>query len=112
VTERFPRSRGLIASAIDALEKSQWRFPRTKIEAAIQAAKVDEPMTGPQLASIRRELGLGAVAFGKRVLLSQGLPNTVSVWVRDMERGRRKISGAVEARARQALAAHRSGRRR
>lgn len=69
-------------------------------------------MTGSELASIRRELGLGAVAFGERVLLSQGMPNTTSVWVRKMERGKRQISRTVEARAQQALAAHRSGRRR
>jgi hypothetical protein len=47
-------------------------------------------MTGPELASIRKTLGLGTVAFG-RALGYEGADNTVSVTVRRYESDGRPI---------------------
>ena len=47
-------------------------------------------MTGPELAAIRKQLGLGTVALG-RALGYQGNDNTVSVQIRAYESGGRPI---------------------
>lgn len=56
-------------------------------------------MESSELRRIRELVGLGVVEFGRR-LGYRGRPNTISVNVRKMEAGRKRITEATAQRAR------------